>query len=210
MRTVGLIAIAFAISACIGSAPSAQAPGSAPPEIVTSSGSAPASDGAQASPVSEPTAAHSAAAPSLSAGTPLVDLLPAELGGSATTKFSFVGSDLSDLEPSAAMIFDGIIQQLGAKSTDMTIGTASNGKASVIAIRVAGKYAEQIEDAMMRARTLNATTTKDELDLSGKHVVKVTTTVAPLPFYLYGAGDVSFTIVGADESIVAEALSKLP
>jgi hypothetical protein len=108
------------------------------------------------------------------------------------------------------MIFDGIVEQLGAKSADLTIGTASNGKASVIAIRVAGKSAQQIGDAMIAGRTLNATTTKDELDLAGKHVVKVTTTIAPLPFYIYGADDVSFTIAGADESIVAEALSKLP
>ena len=195
MRTVGLIAIALAISGCIGSGSS-----------VTPSTSVPASDGPQASAVSEPTSE----APSLSAGTPLVDLLPAELGGTATTKFSFVGSDLSALEPSAAMIFDGTIQQLGAKGADMTIGTASNGKASVIAIRVAGKSGQQIGDAMIAGRTLNASTTKDELDLAGKHVVKVTTTISPLPFYIYGAGDVSFTIAGADESIVAEALSKLP
>src|SRR6185503_214757 len=118
-----------------------------------------------------------------------------------TTKFSFVGSNLSALEPSAAMIFDGIVEQLGAKSADLTIGTASNGKASVIAIRVAGKSAQQIGDAMIAGRTLHATTTKDELDLAGKHVVKVTTTIAPLPFYIYGADDVSFTIAGADESI---------
>ena len=210
MRTVGLIAFAFAISGCIGSGSSALTPGSAAPGIVTPSASAPASDGLQASPISEPTSSASGAAPSLDAGTPLVDLLPAELGGTATTKFSFIGSDLSALEPSAAMIFDGIIQRLGAKGADMTIGTASNGKASVIAIRVAGKSGQEIGDAMIAGRTLNATTTKDELDLAGKHVVKVTTTISPLPFYIYGAGDVSFTIAGADESIVAEALSKLP
>jgi hypothetical protein len=63
---------------------------------------------------------------------------------------------------------------------------------------------------MVAARTLNATTTKDEIDLGGKRVVKITTTIAPLPFYVYGTQDASFTIAGADESIVAEALSKLP
>ena len=209
MRTVGLIAIALAISGCIGSGSSALTPGSAAPDVATPSTAVPSSD-AQASPISEPTSSASGAAPSLSADTPLVDLLPAELGGTATTKFSFVGSDLSALEPSAAMIFDGVIQQLGAKGADMTIGTASNGKATIVAVRVAGKYAEQIGEAMMSARTLNATTTKDAIDLGGKHVVKVTTTIAPLPFYIYGTGDVSFTIAGADESIVAEALSKLP
>ena len=202
--------IALAIAGCGGSTPSGQAPASAAPEPAAPIASAPGSDAPQASPISEPTSAASIVVPSLGAGTPLVDLLPAELGGAATTKFSFVGSDLSAIDPSAVMIFDAVIQRLGAKSADMTIGTASNGKASVIAIRVAGKSAQQIGDAMIASRTLNATTTRDELDLSGKHVVKVTTTIAPLPFYMYGAGDVSFTIAGADESIVAEALSKLP
>jgi hypothetical protein len=210
MRTFGLIAIALAIGGCGGSTPSGQTQGSAIPESSAPSASAPASDAAQASPITEATSAASSAIPSMTARTPLVDLLPAELGGAATTKFSFVGSDLSALEPSAAMIFDGVIQQLSAKSADMTIGTATNGKATVVAIRVAGKYAEQIGDAMMSARTLNATTTKDAIDLGGKHVVKVTTTIAPRPFYIYGTGDVSFTLAGADESIVAEALSKLP
>ena len=210
MRTVRLIVIALAIAGCGGSTPSGQAPASAAPEPAAPIASAPGSDAPQASPISEPTSAASIVVPSLGAGTPLVDLLPAELGGAATTKFSFVGSDLSAIDPSAVMIFDAVIQRLGAKSADMTIGTASNGKASVIAIRVAGKSAQQIGDAMIASRTLNATTTRDELDLSGKHVVKVTTTIAPLPFYIYGAGDVSFTIAGADESIVAEALSKLP
>ena len=209
MRTVGLIAIALSISGCIGSGSSALTPGSAAPEVGTPSTAVPSS-GAQASPISGFSAAASIAAPSLSAGTPLVDLLPAELGGVPTTKFSFVGSDLSALEPSAAMIFDGVIQQLGAKGADMTIGTATNGKATIVAVRVAGKYAEQIGEAMMSARTLNANSTKDAIELGGKQAVKVTTTIAPLPFYIYGAGDVSFTIAGADESIVAEALSKLP
>lgn len=149
-------------------------------------------------------------APSLGADTPLVDVLPTELGGVATQKLSFVGSDLGTIDPSASMIFEGIITALGADGADMTIGVASTAAASVIAIRVAGKTAAEIGDAMIGIRTLNATTTKDELDLGGKRVVKVTTTIAPLPFYVYGTGDVSFTVAGADESIVAEALSKLP
>jgi hypothetical protein len=210
VRAVSALALAASIFGCGGSVPSGQTSSSAAAETAAPSTSERASDAAQASPISDPSAGASIVVPSLDADTPLVDLLPAELGGAATTKFSFVGSDLSAIDPSAVMIFDGVIQRLGATSSDMTIGTASNGQASVIAIRVAGKYAEQIGDAMMSARTLNATTTKDAIDLGGKHVVKVTTTIAPLPFYIYGTGDVSFTIAGADEAIVAEALSKLP
>jgi hypothetical protein len=210
LRSVRLIAIALAIGGCGGSTPSGQTPVSAIPENPAPSTTAPASDAAEASPISGATSAGSFMVPSMTAGTPLVDLLPAELGGTPTGKFAFVGSDLHDINPSAAMIFEGVIRQLGATGADMTIGLATNTKASVIAIRVTGKYAEQIGDAMMSARTLNATTTKDAIDLGGKHVVKVTTTIAPLPFYIYGIGDVSFTIAGADESIVAEAISKLP
>lgn len=210
LRAVGVIALAAAIAGCSGPAASGETPVPAAPETTAPSASTAPSEAAQGSPIPEATPAPSVVVPSLGAETPLVDILPAELGGAPTQKFSFVGSDLSAIDPSAVMIFEGVLLQLGAKSADMTIGTATNAKASVIAIRVAGKSAQEIGDAMIAGRTLNATTTKDELDLGGKHVVKVTTTIAPLPFYIYGTGDVSFTIAGADESIVAEALSKLP
>jgi hypothetical protein len=210
LRAVGAIALAAAIAACGGPAASGVTPVPAAPETTEPSASTAPSEAAPGSPIPEATPAPSVVVPSLGADTALVDVLPAELGGAPTQKYSFVGSDLSAIDPSAAMIFEGVLAQLGAKSADMTIGTATNAKASVIAIRVAGKSAQEIGDAMVAGRTLNATTTKDELDLSGKHVLKVTTTIAPLPFYVYGTGDVSFTIAGADESIVAEALSKLP
>jgi hypothetical protein len=210
LRAVGVITLAAAIAGCGSPAASGQTPVPAAPETTAPSASTAPSEAAQGSPIPEATPAPSVAVPSLGADTALVDILPAELGGAPTQKFAFVGSDLSAIDPSAVMIFEGVLQQLGAKSADMTIGTATNAKASVIAIRVTGKSAQEIGDAMIAGRTLNATTTKDELDLGGKHVIKVTTTIAPLPFYIYGTGDVSFTIAGADESIVAEALSKLP
>jgi hypothetical protein len=211
LRTVIALVLAASIAACGGAAATGQTAASAgTPETAAPSASPASSDGAQGSAIPEATSAASVVVPTLGADTPLVDILPAELAGAPTQKFSFVGSDLSALDPSAVMIFEGVLQGLDAAGADMTIGTATNAKASIIAIRVAGKTAQEIGDALIAGRTLNATTTKDELDLGGKHVVKVTTTVAPLPFYVYGTSDVSFTIAGADESIVAEALSKLP
>ena len=215
----GLVLVAI-IAACGGGpTASAQAPATAP---ATTEASADATGGA--SPIAEATPGPSVVVPSLTADTPLVDILPKELGGEATQTYAFVGNDLSAIDPSAAMIFGSITSILwDVASTDPaaragallrrvigTIGTAANSRASVIAIRIAGKSAQDITDAMVAARTLNATTTKDELDLGGKHVLKVTTTIAPLPFYVYAIQDVSFTIAGADESVVAEALSKLP
>ena len=49
---------------------------------------------------------------------------------------------------------------------------------------------------MVATRTLNATTTKEDVELGGKQVLKVTTTIAPFPFYVYTTGDVSFTVAG--------------
>lgn len=201
----GLVLLAIVAACGGGPAASGQAPATAP---ATAEASAAPTGGV--SPIAEATPAPSVVVPTLTADTPLVDILPAELGSEATQTHAFVGDDLSAIDPSAAMIFGSITTILKVDDADMTIGTAANSRASVIAIRIAGKSAQEITDAMVAARTLNATTTKDELDLGGKHVLKITTTIAPLPFYVYATQDVSFTIAGADESVVTEALSKLP
>jgi hypothetical protein len=209
MRIGAGLVLALAIAAC--SAPAASSPPASAAGSTAAPSSAPApTEGADPSVAAEATPAVSVAVPTLGADTPLVDILPAELGGVATQKLAVVGSDLSAFDASTAIIFESILTILGAEGADMTVGIVSNDRSSVIAIRVKGKSAQEIGDAMIAGRTLNATTTKDDLDLGGKHVVKVTTTTAPLPFYVYGNGDVSFTVAGADESIVAEALSKLP
>jgi hypothetical protein len=208
LRVATILVVAAVLTGCGGGAPSTQAPSAAPP--ATSEASGAAVESATASAIPEATPAPPVVVPSLTADTPLVDILPAELGGEATQKLALVGDDLTSLDGSTAMVFGSLLNFIDAEGADMTIGAASNARASVIAIRIKGKSATEVGDAMIKGRTLNATTTSDELDLGGKHVIKITTTIAPLPFYVYGAQDVSFTIAGADESIVTEALSKLP
>ena len=207
MRIWLVLLIAVALAACRGAdnQPASSGTPAAPPTQAASE----ASSGAPST-APDSTPAGSVTVPSLDAGTPLVDVLPTELGGEPTQKLAFAGDDLSALDPSVAMVFGSLQNVLGSDGSDMTIGVATNSVASIIAIRVTGKSAQEVGDAMIAGRTLNATTTKDELDLGGKQVVKVTTTVAPVPFYVYGTSDVSFTISGLDETIVAEALSKLP
>jgi hypothetical protein len=208
LRATTILVLAAVIAGCGGGAAATQAPSGAPP--ASTEASAAPSGSALSSAIPEATPAPSLVVPSLTAETPLVDILPAELGGEATQTFAFVGDDLSAIGASAAMIFGSVTSILKVDAADMTIGTASNTRASIIAIRVAGKSAQEVTDAMVAARTLNATTTKDEIDLGGKRVVKITTTIAPLPFYVYATQDVSFTIAGADAGVVTEALSKLP
>jgi hypothetical protein len=199
------LVIVLLVAGC-GGAPvsSLTVPSAAPP---TPTLSAPASAPATASAAA---ATASASGPAASVDTTLVDLLPDELGGDATQKLAIEGDHLTTLDSSAAMIFISVLAQLGADAGDMKAAAATNTKASIIAIRVAGKGAQQISDAMKLGRTLNAATSETPLDLGGKHVVKITTSSAPVPFYLYGSGDISFTVAATDESIVAEAFSKLP
>lgn len=210
LRLGGVIVLAATISACGGAAASGQPAATDTPASATPVAPAPATGGAESIAPPPTTPPASVVVPTLTATTPLIDVLPAEIGGEATQKNALSGSDLSALGASAAMVFGSLLNVLGSPDADMTIGLASNSKASVIAVRVVGKTAAEVGDAMIAGRALNATTTKEDLDLGGKRVVKVTTTTATVPFYVYGAGDVSFTVAAVDETLVAEALSKLP
>lgn len=210
LRLGGVLVLAATISACGAAAVSNPPPSADASAAATPIASAAESGGPGLSAPPVPTTAASVVVPSLGADTPLVDLLPTDLGGEATQKLAFVGDDLTSLDGSTAMVFGSLLNVIGSDGADMTIGVASNSKSSVVAIRVKGKSAKEVGDAMIAGRTLNATTTKEDLNLGGKQVTKVTTTIATLPFYVYGTADVSFTVAAADETIVAEALSKLP
>jgi hypothetical protein len=206
----GVLTLATTISACGGAATSGQSAATNNPASATPAASAAETGGAEpiASPATTPLA--SVVVPTLTATTPLVDVLPAEIGGEATQRNALVGSDLSAIQPEAAMVFGSLLNVLGSPDSDLTIGLASNSKSSVIAVRVAGKSAAEVGEAMIAGRALNATTTREDIDLGAKRVIKVVTSTATVPFYVYGAGDVSFTVAAMDESLVAEALSKLP
>ena len=81
-----------------------------------------------------------------------LDLLPNELGGEATQKHAFVGDDLSALDAPAPWSSGASRTFLVLRRSDMTIGTASNSRASIIAIRVTGKSAQEVSDAMIAGR----------------------------------------------------------
>ena len=208
-RLGGALVLATTIAACGGAAASNPPASADAPVEATPAASAPATDGAVSAAPSEAPAA-SVVRPSLGADTPLVNVLPAEIGGEPTQRNALSGTDLSAIQPEAAMVFGSLLNVLGSPDADMTIGLASNSKASVIAVRVKDKTAAEVGEAMIAGRALNATTTKEDLELGGKQVIKVVTSTATVPFYVYSAGDVSFTVAAADETLVAEALSKLP
>ena len=210
LRLGGVLVLAATISACGGAAASNPPASADGPVEATPAPSAPETGGAEASTPPDTTPSASFVVPTLTATTPLVDVLPEEIGGEVTQRNALVGSDLSAIQPEAAMVFGSLLNVLGSPDSDLTIGLASNSKSSVIAVRVAGKTAAEVGEAMIQGRTLNATTTKEDLDLGGKRVTKVVTSTATVPFYVYGAGDVSFTVAAVDETVVAEALSKLP
>jgi hypothetical protein len=205
IRVAGGLVLAAVMTACGGTAASSQPASVAPSAPPTAAASASPSD---ALPSPSPSLSQAIATPD--AASSLVEMLPADLGGVATQKLEVLGSDTSMFDASTAIIFESILTILQAKGNDMAIGIASTSGASIVAIRVSGESAKDVGEAMISSRALNATTTKEELDIAGKHVIKVTTTTTRVPFYVYAAGDVSFTIAASDETLVAEALSKLP
>ncbi len=205
LRIGGCLVLAVSIAACIEPAATSQQPSptkSARPSATPGS-SAVASPSASLAPSITPI-------PSPDASKALVALLPAELGGVATQKLGVLGSDVSLFDPSTALIFESILTALGAQAPDMAIGIASANGASIVAIRVTGESAADIGEAMIAGRSADATPTKGEVDLGGKHAIKVTTTKTKAPFYIYASNDISFTVTAPAETIVAEALSKLP
>ena len=208
LRLGGVLVLAATLSACGGAA--ASNPPADDPVEATPAASAPAETGGAVSAAPSEAPAASVVRPSLGADTPLVNVLPAEIGGEPTQRNALSGTDLSAIQPEAAMVFGSLLNVLGSPDADMTIGLASNTVASVIAVRVKDKTAAEVGEAMIAGRALNATTTKEDLELGGKPVIKVVTSTATVPFYVYSAGDVSFTVAAADETLVAEALSKLP
>ena len=211
LRRLGAALVLAATCAACGGAAATGAPGATDGPASATPVPSVAETGGGASLVPPPTTPPaSVVVPTLTATTPLIDVMPAEIGGETMQKNALVGTDLSAIPAEAAMVFGSLLNVLGSPDADMTVGLATNSKASVIAVRVAGKTAAQVGDAMIAGRALNATTTKEDLDLGGKRVVKVTTTTATVPFYVYGAGDVSFTVAAMDETLVAEAFSKLP
>ncbi len=208
-RLGGVLVLAATISACGGAAAS-NPPASADGPIEATPAASAAETDAAVSITPSDAPASSFVVPTLTATTPLVDVLPEEIGGEPTQRNALTGSDLSAIQPEAAMVFGSLLNVLGSPDADMTIGLASNSKSSVIAVRVKDKTAAEVGEAMIAGRALNATTTKENLDLGAKSVIKVVTSTATVPFYVYSAGDVSFTVAAADETLVAEALSKLP
>lgn len=210
LRFGSALVLSATLAACGGAAATGQ-PGATDGPASAAPVPSAAETGVAASLAPPPTAPQASfVVPTLTATTPLIDVLPAEIGGEATQKNALSGSDLSALDASAAMVFGSLLNVLGSPDADMTIGLAGTSRASVIAVRVTGKTAAEVGLAMIAGRALNATTTKEDLDLGGKRVVKVTTTTATVPFYVYGAGDVSFTVAANDETLVAEVFSKLP
>lgn len=207
---VGLgLFLAAAIAACGNQAATGQptTTGTSPRPAPRTAFPTPA-DASSPSPQATPSLSQSLPAPD--GRSPLVDLLPTSLGGTATQKLELLGSDTSMFDASSAMIFESILTLLGVQGADMQIGIASTTGASIVALRVRAKGAKAVGDAMIAGRALNATTTKEAVDLGGKHAIKVTTTTATVPFYVYAHDDVSFTVAGTDAVAVAEALSKLP
>ena len=112
------------------------------------------------------------------------------------------------------MVFDSLLNVLGANDEDLTAAAASNARASIIADPGGGQSAEEVGEAMIAGQALNATPGRRSRSPSvgGKQVdqgqrdarrTRCSTSTGP--------ATCSFTIVRSpDEAIVDQAFAELP
>ncbi|MCA1587703.1 MAG: hypothetical protein LC744_03270 [Chloroflexi bacterium] len=146
-------------------------------------------------------------------------LLPDEIGGTETVKFSMGGPELmADQEESGVdPEFIAFLERLGARPEDISIAFAfsfseEGDSAGIGAFRVAGASSDELEREFMATME----TEGDVVDWQSASVAgkDVQTTADPdtegNTIYVYTAGDIVFFVTTQDEATAAELLEPLP
>lgn len=164
-----------------------------------------------------PTPAVSSAAPSdLPSEDPALEaLLPDEIGGEPTEKLSMRGDGLF-ASGSADPSFAEFVERLDAQPEDVGVAYAYSLESEVqaFAYQVVGadqdRLLEELE-ASVRAQDEASDVTWSEVTL-GDRVVRrgIAAEATDASIYLYGAGDIVFLIVTADEALATEVAAGLP
>jgi hypothetical protein len=199
--TAGLLIIALA--ACAQTA------------TVTPSPNAPAVPGASGSP-SSPAAASASRAPS--ALPALEALIPDKVEGMTLEKTSMRGSDFlgsSDADPASV----AFLQSLGVAPADIGVAfgfgfdPSTNGGFAMFVFQATGADEAQLIKAFTDSSNQHRSVPLDwqGATLGGKHVqLAADTEEQNVKLYLYAHGDVLFLLSATSESVVPDALGKLP
>lgn len=188
----------------------------------TATASAASEDSDETTPEPDTTESEAAAMPSLDlpgSAPELEALLPDEIGGTETVKFSMGGPELmADQEESGVdPEFIAFLERLGADPEDISIAfafslTEGGDSAGIGAFRVAGANSDELErEFMATMETEGEIVDWQSASVAGKDVQ---TTSDPdtegNTIYVYTSGDIVFFVTTPDEDTAAELLEPLP
>ena len=188
----------------------------------TAAASAASGDSDDATPEPDTSESEAAALPSfdLPGSAPELEaLLPDEIGGAETVKFSMGGPELmADQEESGVdPEFIAFLERLGARPEDISIAfafsfTEAGDSAGIGAFRVAGANSDDLErEFMATMETEGEVVDWQSASVAGKDVQ---TTQDPdtegNTIYVYTTGDIVFFVTTPDEDTAAELLGDLP
>lgn len=201
-----LASVAIVIAAC-GNGAATTAPSATQGAGTQAPATQPA--GTQAAGASD--AIPSFALPSFHSDTKLEDLFPDQIGGTDVTVLSMTGDQFMGQGSSPEL--DAALKTLNKTSSDLSVAFAGAGGVTIIAFKIAGIPASQIQTALFSAYQQETDAAISDANIGGKAVKKITPTdTAEDVSYLYGVQDVIFAVGGTDvtDAQLTEVFSKLP
>ncbi|MEP7082051.1 MAG: hypothetical protein ABI841_03635 [Chloroflexota bacterium] len=145
-------------------------------------------------------------------------LLPDEIDGAETVKFSMGGAELMADEEGSGVDpeFIAFLERLGAQPDDISIAfafsfTEAGDSAGIGAFRVEGASSDELEREFMATMETEGEVDWQSANLAGKDVM---TAADPDTegniLYIYTVGDIVFFVTTPDEAVATELLGTLP
>lgn len=203
-----LMLVALFVAACT----SDQA-GSSATEAAATQEATPEPDGGSESAAALPSLDLPGSAPELEA------LLPDEIDGAETVKFSMGGAELmADQEGSGVdPEFIAFLERLDAQPDDISVAfafsfTEAGGSSGIGAFRVEGASSDELEREFMATMETDGTVVDwQSASIAGKDVqTAADPDTEGNTVYIYTAGDIVFFVTTPDEGTAAELLEPLP
>jgi hypothetical protein len=207
-----LMLVALFVAACASDQPGSSEAAAAQSDEATETPEADADDGAESA-VALPSFDLPGSAPELEA------LLPDEIGGTETVKFSMGGPELMEDQEGSGVDpeFIAFLERLGAQPEDISIAFAfsfseAGDSAGIGAFRVEGANSDDLEREFMATMESEGNVVDwQSANVGGKDVQSAADPDTDgNTMYIYTTGDIVFFVTTPDEAAAAELLEPLP
>jgi hypothetical protein len=208
--TLAVIALVAVLAACNAATSSGSPAASAvaPTQAAPSAASEAPSDGASALPSLD---LGSFAIPSFGGAADLEALLPGEMCGEPTTKFSMSGADFASF--GADEEFNKTLEGLGKTAADVSFAvagpTSGNTDCSAGIFRVNGANTAQLQQVFLQSAEDEGSTVAPS-SVGGKSVFVITDPGTTAKQYVYFQGDAVIFAGAEDEATAGDIIGQLP